>query len=38
MDFKPIINEPPRLIGERIFRDQPMGLKLREKPADLQTA
>jgi len=27
MDFKPIIKEPPRLMDERIFRHEPMGLK-----------
>jgi propionate CoA-transferase len=27
MDFQPIMNEPPRLMDARIFRDEPMGLK-----------
>jgi propionate CoA-transferase len=27
MDFKPIIKEPPRLMDERIFRFEPMGLR-----------
>jgi len=27
MDFKPIIKNPPRLMDERIFRYEPMGLK-----------
>ncbi len=27
MDFKPIIKDPPRLMDERIFRFEPMGLK-----------
>jgi propionate CoA-transferase len=27
MDFKPIIKNPPRLMDERIFRFEPMGLK-----------
>ena len=37
MDFKPIINEPPKLMDARIFRDRPMGLQLQEKPAEFQT-
>ncbi len=27
MDFRPIIRRPPRLMDERIFRDEPMGIK-----------
>lgn len=27
MDFRPVMNEPPRLMDARIFRDEPMGLK-----------
>ena len=37
MEFKPFINEPPKLMDARIFQDRPMGLKLREMPAELQT-
>ena len=28
IDFEPIINDSPRLMDERIFRNEPMGLKL----------
>jgi propionate CoA-transferase len=27
MDFKPVIKQPPRLMDERIFRSEPMGLR-----------
>jgi propionate CoA-transferase len=37
MDFKPIINQPPKLMDARIFQDAPMGLSLQEAPEELQT-
>jgi len=36
MEFKPIINEPPKLMDPRIFQEAPMGLRSQQVPVEVE--